>query len=230
MRVEQGKLLYRGLISPLQGLAYDIFAPWLRCAPPWAIEFSPFRAKGSMLFTEQEKQSLQAETFSVRLSQWYCFCMLWGMKSIGKDKKGFNVAVIALAVVAIIGAAAVSRSDTKATASAWDQFKAEPNATPGAADKTPTSDAVKRLLAAIVIVLVVGSAAIWASKKYLPKIAAAKGKNIKLIETVTLAPQRHVHIIEVGTQKFLIGSSVDSVRMLADVTLALTDENEQTQK
>ncbi|OHB57542.1 MAG: hypothetical protein A2Y07_02555 [Planctomycetes bacterium GWF2_50_10] len=152
------------------------------------------------------------------------------MKSIGKDKKGFNVAVIALAVLAIIGAAAVSRSDTKATASVWEQYKADPNATPGAADKTPTSEALTKLLAAIIIVLVVGSVAIWASKKYLPKIAAAKGKNIKLLETVTLAPQRQVHIIEVGTQKFLIGSSADSVRMLADVTLALTDECEQTKE
>ena len=142
-----------------------------------------------------------------------------------QNKKGFSVAVIALAILAVVGAAAVSRSDTK-PASAWDQFQTDPNNKTNTPAQTPTSQAVTRLLTAIIVVVVLGSVAIWASKKYIPKITAIRGKNVKLLETVTLAPQRHLHLVQVGVQKFLIGSSADSVRMLADVTLSLEDQQD----
>jgi flagellar biogenesis protein FliO len=81
-----------------------------------------------------------------------------------------------------------------------------------------------KLAWSIVIVAVLGGFAIWASRKWLPKVTAPKGKKIQVIETVQLGHQRSLHIINVGTQKFLISSAPESVRMLADVTLAMEEE------
>ena len=91
-----------------------------------------------------------------------------------------------------------------------------------------TSEAVRTLLVSILVLLVIGTVAIYAAKKWLPKITAPKGRHIAVMETVQLAPNRAVHLVQVGSQRFLLGSSSESVRMLADVTLALTDEKDST--
>lgn len=87
-----------------------------------------------------------------------------------------------------------------------------------------TSGALRTLMISIVVLIVIGTLAIYASKKWLPKICLAKGKHISVLENVQLAPHRAIHLVQVGSQRFLVGSSNESVRMLADVTLALTDE------
>jgi flagellar biogenesis protein FliO len=88
-----------------------------------------------------------------------------------------------------------------------------------------TSEALRTLMVSIIVLIVVGTLAIYAAKKWLPKISLAKGKNISVLESVQLAPNRAVHLVQVGSQRFLLGSSNESVRMLADVTLALTDQS-----
>jgi flagellar biogenesis protein FliO len=142
------------------------------------------------------------------------------LSNLNNKKRLLLMSALTLAVC--IGAVYVSRARAESPKPAAPSWAQDPNLQLSSA--TSTSDALKRLVISVVVVVVVGSVAIWASKKYLPRISAVKGKNMRVLDTVQLAPNRALHIVEVGSQKFLIGSSVDSVRMLADVTLSLTDE------
>lgn len=74
-----------------------------------------------------------------------------------------------------------------------------------------------RAMLAIFFVVVLGIAAIYVSKKLLPRIASAPGKEIRLVETVHLGPRKAVHLIDIGQRRFLIGSTNETVTKLADL-------------
>ena len=80
---------------------------------------------------------------------------------------------------------------------------------------------------AVVFVIVLGAAAIYVSKRLLPKIANRPSKEIRIVETVHLGPRKAVHLIEVGKRRFLIGSTNESIRELAEVTAGFPDLSEQ---
>jgi flagellar biogenesis protein FliO len=124
-----------------------------------------------------------------------------------------------LALASCVGAVCVSRAQGQNDAAKPVLLAADANFPPTSAAQT--TDTLKKLVWAIIGVVGIGALAVWASKKWLPSIVTARGRNIKVIESIQLAPHRSVHIVEVGSQKFLIGASNESVRMLADVTLAL---------
>jgi flagellar biosynthetic protein FliO len=71
-----------------------------------------------------------------------------------------------------------------------------------------------------VLALVVG--AIYFSKRLLPKITNLPGREIRIIETAHLGPRKAVHIIEIGSRRFLIGSTNENVTKLADLGGDLT--------
>jgi flagellar biogenesis protein FliO len=82
----------------------------------------------------------------------------------------------------------------------------------------PESGIYYRMMLAVLIVVVLGAAAIYVSKKLLPRITNLPGKEIRVAETVHLGPKKAVHVLEVGTRRFLIGSTSESVTKLADIT------------
>ena len=75
-----------------------------------------------------------------------------------------------------------------------------------------------RMMLAVLIVAVLGAAAIYVSRKLLPRITNLAGKEIRVAETVHLGPKKAVHLLEVGGRRFLIGSTSQSVTKLADIT------------
>jgi hypothetical protein len=118
-----------------------------------------------------------------------------------------------LAVLALLGCGAavcVSRAQTnspakQSQAAYWGYGDA--NQPASAAPQTNcTSESVRTLFISILIVIVLGTIAIYVAKKLLPKITAAKGRHIAVMETVQLAPNRAVHLVQVGSQRFLLGS------------------------
>lgn len=76
----------------------------------------------------------------------------------------------------------------------------------------------KKLLISILLIVVLGVAAIYVSKKFLPRITNASGRKIRIIETVHLAPNKAVHLLRVGTQQLLIASSKEGICFLTEVT------------
>ncbi len=83
------------------------------------------------------------------------------------------------------------------------------------------------LVRAVLLVAVLGAAAIYVSKKLLPKITNLPGKEVRVVETVYLGPRKAVHVLEVGSRRFLVGSTNENITKLADITDDLTDLSAQ---
>jgi len=80
-----------------------------------------------------------------------------------------------------------------------------------------------RAILAVLFVLALFIAAIYVSKKLLPKITNLPGREIRIVETVHLGPRKAVHLLEIGNQRLLIGSTNENITKLADLTGDLMD-------
>ena len=80
-----------------------------------------------------------------------------------------------------------------------------------------------KMMFAVLLVAALGAAAIYISKKLLPRITNLPGKKIRIIETVHLGPRRAVHLLKIGNQRLLVGSTNENITKLADVTDALIE-------
>jgi flagellar biosynthetic protein FliO len=79
------------------------------------------------------------------------------------------------------------------------------------------------MVLSVLFVVALGVAAIYVSKKLLPKITNLPGKEIRIVETAHLGPRKAVHLLEIGDRRFLVGSTNESITKLADMTSTLTD-------
>lgn len=77
---------------------------------------------------------------------------------------------------------------------------------------------LSRVIFAVLLVLAMGASAIYISKKLLPRISNLGGKKIRVIETVHLGPRKTLHLVKIGSQQLLIGSTNERITKLADVT------------
>jgi len=80
-----------------------------------------------------------------------------------------------------------------------------------------------RAVFAVLLVLVLIVAAVYVSRKLLPKITNLPGKEIRIIETAHLGPRRTIHVIDVGGRRLLVGSTNENITKLADLSSDLTD-------
>jgi flagellar biosynthetic protein FliO len=80
-----------------------------------------------------------------------------------------------------------------------------------------------RAILAVLFVLALFVAAVYVSKKLLPKITNLPGREIRIVETVHLGPRKAVHVIEIANRRFLIGSTNENVTKLADLGNDLMD-------
>jgi len=79
-------------------------------------------------------------------------------------------------------------------------------------------------------IVVLGAGAIYVSKKFGTRISNLPGKKIHIIETVSLGPRKTVHLLKIGSQGLLIGSTTESITKLADVTDVLSEIEPRTTK
>ena len=89
-----------------------------------------------------------------------------------------------------------------------------------------TGDMLRRMMAYTLVILVLGGLGLFVVKKVLPKLGAAQGRNISVLETVYLGPKKSLHLLRVGTQRFLVAGSRDEISMLGEVTSAFPDDHE----
>lgn len=102
-------------------------------------------------------------------------------------------------------------------------FTNDPNFSVGLAGSLNTRELFFKMMFAVLLVVVLGVAVIYISKKFLPRITNLPGKKVRVIETVHLGPRKAVHLLKIGNQQFLIGSTSESITKLADVTETLAD-------
>jgi len=79
-------------------------------------------------------------------------------------------------------------------------------------------DLFLRMMLSVGIIIGLGVAAVYASKRILPKVANAPGKEIHIRETAYLGHRKALHLVEIGSHKLLISSTEQSITTLAHVT------------
>jgi flagellar biosynthetic protein FliO len=146
--------------------------------------------------------------------------------------------IVVLLIVAALanGALIVYSGRSRADGTALEESIAEPNRSgpAGAEDgglfandssfagrsdyPTGNGEFFLRAMLAILFVVVLGVAAMYVSKRFLPRITGLPGKEIRIVETVHLGPRRAVHLIEIGGRRVLIGSTNENVTKLADIS------------
>ena len=87
-----------------------------------------------------------------------------------------------------------------------------------------------KLLAYVVVILILGAAALIVTKKLLPRLRAAGGREMAVVETVHLGPRTTVHLVEAAGRRFMLGATRDRVSMLAELTGTFPDIAEVARK
>lgn len=105
-----------------------------------------------------------------------------------------------------------------------DNTKSEKDGEPGEIEKEDSP--LKRLMTAISIVMVLGICAYWFTRKFVPKLTKVQGKNVSVIETISLGSNRNLYLLEIGSgRKLLIGGTNENINLLADVTGSLSSQD-----
>ncbi len=97
-------------------------------------------------------------------------------------------------------------------------FSSDPNLSAGSADGLNTRELFYKMMFSVLLVIALGVAAIYISKKFLPKITNLPGKKVRIVETVHLGQRKAVHLLQIGNRQLLIGSAGESITKLADIT------------
>ncbi len=146
---------------------------------------------------------------------------------IGKRKVVAFLITVALgggALVVCSGQSAADRPERENSKfESGSLFANDPNFSAKSDSNISSSEIFFKLMLSVLLVAVLGAAAIYASKKLLPRITNLPGKKIRIVETVHLGPRKAVHLLEIGNQQLLIGSTNESITKLADVTVGFAE-------
>ena len=126
--------------------------------------------------------------------------------------------IIALTAVAVFSSCLVGEAVCDTEYSPGRLFSNDPNLSAGSADGVSSGELFFKMMFSVLLVIALGIAAIYASKKFLPKITNLPGKKVRIVETVGLGQRRAVHLLQIGNRQLLIGSAGESITKLADVT------------
>ena len=74
-----------------------------------------------------------------------------------------------------------------------------------------------KMTGSVVLVIALAVAVLYLSKKVLPKVTHTAGKEIRIVETAYLGPRKALHLVQIGHQKLLIGSTNESIATLAHI-------------
>ena len=136
--------------------------------------------------------------------------------------------------IAIIGGIVVLRLNQKANAESNQEkskqkvdplFGNDPNFSLSNSDDSSYRELVFRTIASVAIVITLGAVAIYVSKKFRGRLGNLQDKKINIVETAHLGPHKKVHLVKIGNQQLLIGSTNDNITMLADVTGASNSQS-----
>jgi flagellar protein FliO/FliZ len=93
----------------------------------------------------------------------------------------------------------------------------QPKLTVGSNSNIETGGLFFRMMLMVLLVIGLGMAAVYLSKRLLPRLNLP-GKRIQVSETVHLGPRKTLHLIKIGQQVLLIGSTNENITKLADIT------------
>lgn len=136
-----------------------------------------------------------------------------------------KLVVLLLAIALCMSVTDVYSAETDAgesEKSLFDNFDSpgvnDSNLTAGGDKNLVTGELFTRMMFMVLLVLILGAAAIYLSKKLLPKFTHMSGKKIRVLETVHLGSRKSLHLITIGKRTLVIGSTSENITKLADVT------------
>ncbi|MHC4124706.1 MAG: flagellar biosynthetic protein FliO [Planctomycetota bacterium] len=147
---------------------------------------------------------------------------------MGLSKKKIGVFLLAISLCSSVTFVYAAQSDTnESTKSFFDKsdstYGDQPDFTVGSDDNLDTGRLFFRMILMILLVLALGVAVVYLSKKLLPRFSRLPSKRIQVCETVHLGPRKAIHLIKISKQTFLIGSTNENITKLADVTGQLSE-------
>jgi flagellar biogenesis protein FliO len=99
----------------------------------------------------------------------------------------------------------------------------DPNFTFKAPSGLKDKELVYKFIFSIFLVIAVGTAAVYFSKRLGGKITRIRGKKVQVIETLYLGQRKALHLLKIGRREILIGSTNENINMIADVTETFGD-------
>jgi len=102
-------------------------------------------------------------------------------------------------------------------------FASDPNFPNRQGNSSGNKELFYKMMLSVLLVVALGAAAIYVSRKLLPRITNLPGKEIRIVETVHIGPRKTVQLLKIGNQWLLIGSTGENITKLADVTDAMAD-------
>lgn len=141
------------------------------------------------------------------------------------------VALAGLGLVASAAAAARAESPAPARRSLWGGADEKGVFGPaarrlGTGDENPglglgrhdTGGLLGQSLAAVLIILALGGAAIFVVKRLLPRLGVTHGRRMSVVETVSLGARKSLHIVQAGDRTLLVSDTREHLSLVADLT------------
>lgn len=92
-------------------------------------------------------------------------------------------------------------------------------------DSEDRNKLMKQFGYAIFLVAILGVGAFYFTRKLVPRLSMQRGKNISVIETVSLGPNKMLHLVEVGdNHRVLVGGTNQSINLLTHVSGSVFDQ------
>lgn len=134
------------------------------------------------------------------------------------------VVVLSGSIISIYSAKSSANSPAKSTFNnSGSLFTDDPNSSVESGGSLGARELFYKMMVAILLVVGLGAAAIYVSKKLVPRISKLPGKKVRVCETTHLGPHKAIHLIRAGEKLLLVGSTNQNINMLADVTDSLAD-------
>ncbi|MHC4109912.1 MAG: FliO/MopB family protein [Planctomycetota bacterium] len=126
-------------------------------------------------------------------------------------------------VVCSAKSAAGGPEPEKSNFKAGSLFAGDPNFPNKQGNSSGNKELFYKMMLSVLLVVALGAAAIYTSRKLLPRITNLPGKEIRIVETIHIGPRKTLHLLKIGNQCLLLGSTGENITKLADVTDALAD-------
>ena len=129
--------------------------------------------------------------------------------------------MVALAIgsgsAGLAGQAEDANEATSAPVEEQGSFLSDTDSAPPSDLSLGSGELFVKMMLSLILVVALAVAALYLSKRVLPKVTRASGKEIRVMETSYLGPRKALHLVEIGNQKLLIGSTNESITTLAHI-------------
>jgi flagellar biosynthetic protein FliO len=152
--------------------------------------------------------------------------MLYRVRAYKKKIVAFLVTVALCSSVLVVCSAQSATGGTESEKSnfrAGSLFAGDPNFSKTPGNSPGNKELFFKMMLSVLLVVALGAAAIYVSRKLLPGITNLPGKEIHIVETVHIGPKKTLHLLKIGNQCLLLGSTGENITKLADVTDAMAD-------